>query len=220
MSTIQLVMFDFDGTLVDTAGDLIRSTNRFLESKGQQRLPEETIRAHIGFGLKNLMLDSFPEALENPEQISQIEKEFLAIYDEEFLKTPELFPNAREFLQTWKGKLAIVSNKRERYIHPILKHLGLDTLPWSAVIGGDTFPQMKPDPKPFRAAMQSAGTDHASTVMVGDGEPDVEGALRAGVHSIAVSFGYSSIERLVHLGAKHTIRDFSELTGKLKQFDM
>lgn len=213
---IQLVMFDFDGTLVDTAPDLIRTTNLFLESKGQKALPEKTIRSHIGFGLKNLMLDSFPEAKEHPAKISEIEKEFLAIYDQQFLHSPQLYPNAREFLETWTGSLAIVSNKRARYIHPILKHLEIDTLPWSAIIGGDTFAQMKPHPTPFLEAMKNAGTDRASTVMVGDGEPDIEGALTVGIHSIAVSFGYSSIERLVHLGAGDTIGNFSELTGKLK----
>jgi len=212
---IQLVMFDFDGTLVDTAPDLIRSTNIFLESRGQQPLPEETIRSHIGFGLKNLMLESFPEALEHPAKVAEIEKEFLAIYDQQFLKTPELYPNAREFLETWNGDIAIVSNKRARYIHPILEHLKIDKLPWKAIIGGDTLAQMKPHPTPFLEAMKNAGTDRATTVMVGDGEPDVEGALAVGIHSIAVSFGYSSIERLVHLGANDTIDNFSELTKKL-----
>lgn len=213
---IQLVMFDFDGTLVDTAPDLIRTTNLFLQSKGQNPLPEETIRSHIGFGLKNLILDSFPEALEHPAHVAQIEKEFLAIYDQEYLKTPKLYPHAREFLQSWGGHIAIVSNKRARYIHPILKHLGIDDLPWKAIIGGDSFAQMKPHPTPFLEAMKNAGTDRATTVMVGDGEPDVEGALAVGIHSIAVSFGYSSIERLVHLGANDTIDCYSELTPKLK----
>lgn len=208
-------MFDFDGTLVDTAHDLISSVNLFLASKGQPTLTPETIRSHIGFGLKNLMLDTFPEAREKPAHIAAMEKEFLAVYDQEFLKTPTLFEGAREFLENWDGALAIVSNKRARYIHPILKKLNLDALHWTSIIGGDSFQQMKPHATPFLEAMKNAGTDRATTVMVGDGEPDVEGALALGIHSIAVSFGYSPIERLVHLGANDTIGHFSELKRKL-----
>ena len=213
---IQLIMFDFDGTLVDTAADLVSSANLFLKSKGQPPLPEETIRSHIGFGLRNLMLDTFPDARQAAAHIATMEREFLAIYDQEFLKTPQLFPGALEFLQSWTGSLAIVSNKRARYILPILKKLKVDSLNWSSIIGGDTFAQMKPHPTPFLEAMKKAGTDRATTVMVGDGEPDVEGAHTLGIHSIAVSFGYSPIERLVHLGANDTMGSFSELSEKLK----
>jgi phosphoglycolate phosphatase len=212
----KLVMLDFDGTIVDTAPDLITTTNLFLRSRGQPPLPDEVIRSHIGLGLKNLLLETFPEARENPAEISNIEREYIKIYDQEFLKTPKLYPGAEDFLKTWKGRLAIVSNKKVRYIHPILKHLGIDSLPWSAIIGGDTFSQMKPHPTPFLEAMKSAGTDRATSVMVGDGEPDMEGASTLGIQSIAVSFGYSSTERLVHLGADQVIHHFSELTKILE----
>jgi phosphoglycolate phosphatase len=209
--SIELVMLDFDGTLVDTAPDLINTANLFLASRGQPPLPEATIRSHIGFGLRNLMLDTFPEARAVPAQVAAIEQEFLAVYDQEFLKTPKLYPGALEFLQGWKRKLAIVSNKRARYIGPILKKLQIDSLGWTSIIGGDTFAQMKPHATPFLEAMKKAGTDRATTVMVGDGEPDVEGARALGIRSIAVSFGYSPIERLVHLGATDTIHSFSQL---------
>ncbi len=75
---------------------------------------------------------------------------------------------------------------------------------------------MKPHPTPFLEAMKNAGTDHANTVMVGDGHPDIEGALAVGIASIAVSFGYSPLEQLVHLGATSTVDSFFELHDVLK----
>lgn len=213
----QLVLLDFDGTLVDTAPDLIRATNRFLKSKNRYELPEKTIRDQIGFGLFNLVQKTFPDALGDAKAMQELQSQFLATYEEEILRTPTFFPGAFQFLQTWPGKFAIVSNKRVRLIEKILKHMQIDTLPWVAIIGGDSYPQMKPHPLPFIEAMKKAGIERANTVMVGDGEPDIEGALAVGIPSVAVSFGYSPIERLVQLGAGATIDDFAELPSVLEK---
>lgn len=217
MAKISLLLFDFDGTLVDTANDLVRTTNLFLESYGHPTLPEERIRADIGYGLKSLIRDVIPEVTESPALAEKIEKDYLAIYEVEMLKTPKIYPGALEFLESWPGKMAIVSNKRHRHIVTILEKLKLSKLSWSAIIGGDTYPSMKPHPMPFLEAMKSAGIDRAETVMVGDGEPDIEGASALKMRSVAVSFGYSPIERLVQLGATTTIRSFAELNVALER---
>jgi phosphoglycolate phosphatase len=215
MSAIQLVLLDFDGTLVDTATDLVRATNLFLRSRGVQELPDATIRNQIGYGMKNLILKTFPPSQHDPSHWPEMERDFLKIYESEYLKTPEPFPGAIEFLESWKGQLAIVSNKRLRHILAILTHLKLDRFPWTSIIGGDSFPQMKPHPQPFLEAMKKAGTERAETVMVGDGVPDIEGAAAVGIRSIAVSFGYSPIAELVRLGATSTIASYAELNTKL-----
>lgn len=215
---IQLVLLDFDGTLVDTAPDIIRAANRFLRAHGLKELPEEFVRNQIGLGLWNLLQKLHPEFVGDSKRQKELSNLFLATYEEEILSSPTFYPGAHEFLKTWQGKVAIVSNKRVHLIQMILRHLGIDKLPWSAIIGGDSFPQMKPHPTPFLEAMNQAGTDRAQTVMVGDGEPDIEGALALGIRTVAVSFGYSPLQRLVQLGAHATISDFAELPQVLKNF--
>jgi len=211
MSRIQMVMFDFDGTLVDTAPDLISATNLFLQSKGVAPMSDAAIRREIGVGLTRFLMDIYPDHNDEADKRKLLEAEFISLYEQEFLKTPRLFDGAYEFLHEWEGQLAIVSNKRARFIAPILKQLGLADLKWTAIIGGDTFPHMKPHPEPFLAAMSKAGLTPEECLMVGDGSPDIVGSLAVGCTSVAVDFGYSTLEELVDLGAHYQIRGFDEL---------
>ncbi len=213
-------MFDFDGTLVDTASDLVLATNQLLLKYGHPPLAPEVIRQDIGTGLKNLLFDFFPEARESLEKELQLTNEFLEIYRSVFLNSPQLFPGAKDFLfsQSVQGeyKIAIVSNKREDLIHPILKKLQLDQLPWVKIIGGDTLPTMKPDKAPLLLAIDAAQVHPSEAVIVGDGTPDIEGAHAAGSFSIAVSFGYTPIQQLLALGAHNHIDDFKDLLTVLR----
>jgi phosphoglycolate phosphatase len=196
---------------VDTAPDLIRSANLYLKSKGLKELSEARIRAEIGLGLRRLILDLFPTEARDEELKKQIEQEFLAIYEQEYLRTPRLFDGALEFLQEFDGLVGIVSNKRERFIKPILRQLGLDSHPWVRIVGGDTYSQMKPHPEPFLKVIEAAGVTPEETLIVGDGSPDVEGATAIGSRSVAVSFGYTSVDELMGLGAWRSIESFHEL---------
>lgn len=211
MSKIDLVIFDFDGTLVDTAPDLIRAVNLYLKSQGMQELSEAHIRSEIGMGLRQLILSVYPANQRNEEVILRIEKEFIALYEQEFLKTPQLFDGAREFLAEWDGQIAIVSNKRQRFIRPILEKLDIHRLNWARVIGGDTYTNMKPHPEPFLAAIDAAGATPESTLIVGDGEPDVLGAVAIGSRCVAVEFGYTNFELLMDLGAWRRLESFHDL---------
>lgn len=212
MAKADLVIFDFDGTLVDTAPDLIRATNLYLESKGVEPLSEARIRAEIGMGLRKLITDVYPELHEgNENEKRKIEGEFIQVYEREFLHAPVLFEGAREFLADWDGKIAIVSNKRTRFIHPILQKLEIHTLPWSMIVGGDTYATMKPSPEPLMAAIEAAGSSPEETVLVGDGIPDVAGAEAVGCRCVAVEFGYTAVEELMNLGAWKSIAAFAEL---------
>lgn len=213
---IELLIFDFDGTLVDTAPDLIRATNLYLESQGLDALPEATIRAEIGMGLRNLIMQIYPA--ENKDDVfkRKIEGEFLAVYEREFLHNPQPFPGLIEFLSQWDRQIAIVSNKRHRFITPILQKLGLDQFPWVKIIGGDTYPNMKPHPEPFLAAINAAGVTPEETLIVGDGTPDVEGANAIGSRCIACEHGYEPIDLLMDLGAHAKISDFTELEALIR----
>jgi 2-phosphoglycolate phosphatase len=212
MANTELVIFDFDGTLVDTAPDLIRATNLYLESKGVDALPEAQIRAEIGMGLRKLIIDVYPELHDGDDMMKRrIEGEFIAVYEREFLNDPKLFPGALDFLSEWEGKIAIVSNKRARFIHPILQKLAIDTLPWALIVGGDTYLNMKPHPEPLMGAIMAAGVTPEETVLVGDGTPDVIGANNVGCRCVAVEFGYTEVDELMGLGAWTSIAEFEEL---------
>lgn len=211
MSRIQLVIFDFDGTLIDTAPDLIRATNEFLSSKGIDALPESKIRQEIGMGLRKLILDVYPEKNLTPAAQQRVTDEFTAIYETHYLNAPTLFSGALEFLCEWDGLKSIVSNKRERFIGPILSKLKLESLGWTDVIGGDTLEQMKPHPLPFLKAMATAGVTPQETLIVGDGLPDVLGAVAIGSPCVAVEFGYTPFQQLMALGAQRSIASYNEL---------
>ena len=217
MARIELVIFDFDGTLVDTAPDIITATNQFLTGRDRPALPEARIRDEIGLGLKNLLFDVFQTEDLSAEDKQEIYDEFTIIYEQNFLKSPRLFEGAREFLDAWDGRFAIVSNKRERFIHPLLKHLGLNALDWSSVIGGDTFEVMKPHPKPFLEAMALAGVTPEETIIVGDGQPDVDGAVAVGSRMVAVDFGYVPSDDLMARGAWARIAHYRELLPLIRE---
>lgn len=217
MAKIGLCIFDFDGTLVDTAPDLIRATNLYLESQGFDSLPAERIRDEIGMGLRKLILDLYPDDEHDDMFKRRIEGEFIAVYEREYLHSPTLFPGVRDFLLEYDGQIAIVSNKRVRFIHPILKKLDVHTLPWVRIIGGDTYPNMKPHPEPFLGAIQAAGVTPEETLIVGDGTPDVLGAMAIGSRCVAVSHGYQEADELLALGAWTKIESFEELLPLIRQ---
>lgn len=215
--SIELVIFDFDGTLVDTAPDLIRATNLYLESQGLDPLPEERVRAEIGMGMRKLILQVLPDEIKDEHFKRRVEGEFIAVYEREFLHSPQLFDGALEFLTEWDRQVAIVSNKRSRFILPILEKLGLHTHPWVKIIGGDTYPNMKPHPEPFLGAIEAAGVTPEETLIVGDGTPDVQGALNIGSRCVACEHGYESIENLMDLGAFARIETFHDLLPLIRQ---
>ena len=208
---IQLVLFDFDGTLVDTAPDLIRAANLYLKSQNIQPISEGRIRREIGMGLRRLIVEIYPCENKDLEFRQRIEREFIEVYEREYLTTPRLFPGVYEFLHEFEGRVAIVSNKRERFIKAILKQLKLDTFPWVRVVGGDTYEHMKPHPLPFFKVMEAAGVSPEETLIVGDGAPDVEGAMAVGCQSVVVEFGYTPFEELMDIGGTYSIGSYEEL---------
>lgn len=208
---IQLVLFDFDGTLVDTAPDLVRAANLYLKSKSMEPLNEAQIRNEIGMGLRRFIVEIYPEKNKDEEFRKRIEKEFIDVYEQEYLHSPRVFDGLREFLYEFDGQIGIVSNKRERFIRPILQKLELDKHPWVRIVGGDTYANMKPHPEPFLRVIEAAGVTPEETLIVGDGHPDVEGALAIGSPSVVVGFGYTSTEELMNLGGTYSIESYDEL---------
>jgi phosphoglycolate phosphatase len=214
---IKLVIFDFDGTMVDTAADIISATHEFRAHYGLTDVTDHDIRMSIGTGLRDLLYKVFHS--ESEERLNLYESHFMDIYERHHLLQAKAFEGLDEFLKNWPGKRAILSNKSERFIHSILTHLKLDRMNWVDVVGGDTYAEKKPHPLPFEKILQKAGVRPEETLMVGDGEPDIIGAINAEILPVAAAYGYAPLEKLQLLGAEHSIRHLRELLPLIESLE-
>jgi phosphoglycolate phosphatase len=192
-----LLIFDLDGTLIDSATDIAVALNRTLRKYGKSEVPYDVVVEHIGEGLLRLLSDFFPEhASAPPEVYKQIYDGFLQTYEEEMFKNTQPFPGVMDFLRQYEGPVGIITNKNKDAAKKLVRHLGLDAIPWVGVFGGDTFPVKKPDPLPLIEMMKRAGRTASQTFMIGDGTPDMLGARNAEVRAIAAAFGYTKMDIL------------------------
>ncbi|WP_413569324.1 HAD family hydrolase [Bdellovibrio sp. HCB117] len=215
-----LLAFDLDGTLIDSAPDIVVAVNRTLKNHGKITLSDEVIISHIGEGLKKLIADLFLEDNLEPSQIVELEMEFLRIYEEEMFNRTTIFPGVENFLSSYQGPMAIITNKNEKPAKAILSHLGLDRFPWVNVFGADTLEERKPSPLPLQTMMKLASRTPQDTFMIGDGIPDVLSALRAGVPSIAIGFGYTSISLLEKYEPKGVLGHYQDLHSLLEKLSV
>jgi phosphoglycolate phosphatase len=202
----QPFLFDLDGTLADTLGDIAASTNHVRAQWHLPPLQEGTVREFIGHGARALLQRSLAE-LQRPASDSLWDEAY-ECYAHHHLsqctKTTRLYPGVREhlhYLQQNSHPLAIVTNKPERFALAVVRHLGLDKV-IEVVIGGDTLPQRKPDGAPLRAALRRMGcAEGAHGTMVGDSETDLLAGRAAGLRTIACIFGYRPEAVLRAVGA-------------------
>lgn len=212
LANVRLIIFDFDGTLVDTGPDIVAATLEFL-GRHTNLLPTEQEVVHaIGYGLKSLLWSAFPDWESQTERRIELEREFFEIYERHHLIRAQPFVGVREFLRDWPHDVAILSNKGERFVHSLLAHLQLDQDPrWISVVGGDTFEQAKPHPLPFQKIISLTHYTPDQVLMVGDGEPDILGAHNAGLQVAAASYGYGKKETLQDLKPHFMIESIEQL---------
>lgn len=214
------IVFDFDGTLVDSAADLRRALNILLDGAGLPALPLDAVRRMIGDGVPKLVERGFAAygRLLDAEALAAATRRFLEIYEPISADNTELYPGVLATLEALAGRghrLGLCTNKPERATRLILASLGLDRL-LSAVVGGDTLPVKKPRPEPLLAALKGLGHPPGRALMVGDNEHDVATARAAGVAVVAVSYGYARVP-LDELDADATIDAFAELPAALER---
>jgi phosphoglycolate phosphatase len=194
----RLIVFDLDGTLIDSRRDIAESANLLLEESGASRLDEDTIGRMVGEGAALLVARAFAAA-DIPQPPHALQR-FLEIYETRLLIHTTPYEGIEPVLQALDGRatLAVLTNKPLRPTTDILKGLGLARYFRSdAVIGGDgPFPR-KPDPAALRHLMRQAGTDTGSTLLVGDSIIDWRTAKNASARicMAAYGFGFSSIQR-------------------------
>lgn len=185
------VLFDLDGTLADTAGDLGGALNRLRADRGLAPLPLDLLRPYASAGARGLIgvgLDIHPG---HPE-FDALRTAFLAHYDQCLAETTMLFEGVRELLDEIEArglKWGVVTNKPHRFTLPVLRALGLLERS-GANISGDTTAHPKPHPLPLLTAAQELGVEASSVLYVGDDLRDIQAAQAAGMPSAAANWGY------------------------------
>jgi phosphoglycolate phosphatase len=192
---MRAVLFDFDGTLADTAPDLGAALNRMLTDRGRPALPIETVRPHASSGARGLLFIGFgvvPEDAAYPA----MREEFLSNYSASICVHTRLFPGVSELLTSLESRpmvWGIVTNKAVRLTTPLVAQLGLAGRA-GCVVGGDTTPHLKPHPASLLHAAGAIGIKPSDCCYLGDDLRDIQAAKAAGMFSIAVEYGYSGTE--------------------------
>ena len=189
------LVFDLDGTLVDTAPDLVAATNHALADLDLPPIPAETLRHAIGFGARRMIVEGLKQTgLTLPDaELDRLLALFLDYYEPNIARESRPFEGAVEVLERLKGegaRLAICTNKRLALAERLLPELRIDGL-FAAIAGRDSFPVYKPHPDHLTGAVRMAGGDVRNAVMVGDTSIDIAAARAAVVPVIGCTFGYS-----------------------------
>lgn len=189
------IAFDLDGTLVDTAPDLVGSLNVVLVEQGMAPAPMSAVRQLVGHGVRGLLQRAYQMAglTITEERINDLRPRFIEVYRARIARESRPFPGclaALEALREQGARLAVCTNKPFVLTRALLAELDL-TRRFDAVVGGDTLPVQKPDPAPLLEAIARASGDPARAILVGDATPDVGAARAAGVPCIIVDFGYN-----------------------------
>jgi phosphoglycolate phosphatase len=201
MISVSMMLFDLDGTLIDSRTDLANSINLMLTDLGRPLLDEVTVGGFVGDGVRVLVYRCLTASDPNhlpPEEA--LHAKGIALmhnhYAEEMLKTTRLYPQIAETLAFFgKKRKAVVTSKEVRFTKIILDHFDIAGY-FDAIVGGDTTPARKPDPRPVLEAIRLLGGPAADAVMIGDSENDINAGRGAGTRTCAVTFGFRTAEQL------------------------
>jgi N-acetyl-D-muramate 6-phosphate phosphatase len=185
------VLFDFDGTLADTAADLSRALNRLRGARGLTELALEQLRPHASAGARGLICAGLGIAPEDP-RYKALREAFLEHYENEICVDTRLFPGMLELLgklEARRLRWGIVTNKSTHLTRLLVRSLGLEARV-ACVVCGDTTPHLKPNPAPLLHAAQELALAPRECVYLGDDLRDIQAARSAGMRCVAVEWGY------------------------------
>lgn len=210
------VLFDLDGTLVDSVPDLARCVNTALRAVGREPASEAAVRGWVGSGAARLLhraLTGQSDGVAPAVQHAAAMQVFNAAYGDEPCRDSRLYPGVAGGLAGLRAlglRLAVVTNKPERFIEPLLATLGVAEH-FDAWVGGDTTARLKPDPLPVLSALARTDCSAAAGLLVGDSRIDMAAGVAAGVPTVAVSYGYDAGCDFRALGAVAVIDNIGDL---------
>jgi 2-phosphoglycolate phosphatase, prokaryotic len=211
------VLFDLDGTLVDTAPDMAHALNLLLAEQGRESLPFERIRPTVSDGSAGLIRLSLGLKPGDPD-FSGMRRRFLALYEAHLYRKTVLFPGIEALLAVLEGggfKWGVVTNKPAWLTHPLLEAMGLRSRA-ACVVSGDTTEQRKPHPLPLLHACELIGCPPEVCLYVGDAQRDIEAGGNAGMRTLIALYGYiHADERPEAWGADGLVRHPSEIANWL-----
>jgi len=208
MKSIGLLIFDLDGTLVNTLEDITASVNFTLAQLGKSPLEMKTVRRFVGDGINALIERSLGGLSDRAEEAAKIYKEH---HRRNLVKGSKLYPSVKETLEYYKAlPMAVITNKSMEFCHPLLNKLEIEHY-FKMVIGADYGLALKPAPDAVLRILEEYKVSKENAVIVGDGNTDIEAGKAAGVITCAVTYGFRTEEELVGLKPDFMIREFSDL---------
>ena len=210
MQPISLLIFDLDGTLVNTLEDIAGSVNHTLGRLGHDPLALDVVRQYVGDGIETLMKRSLAGRTDRLDEAVSIYKEH---HRQNLVVRSTLYPSVRETLDHFKPlPMAVISNKALEFISPLLDRLGIGGY-FTTIIGAEPGLLPKPAPDALLRIMATLGTPRERTVIVGDGTTDVRAGKAAGIITCSVTYGFRSEDELRKAGPDFIIRRLGELQG-------
>jgi len=214
----RLVMFDLDGTLMDSVPDLAAAVDKMLMLLGRPPAGVARVRDWVGNGSRVLVRRALAGQLDHDGVADELADEALALFMQAYAGGHELtavYPGVRDcldWLRERRGKLAIITNKPAQFIEPLLEENGLaGYFDW--LVGGDTLPQQKPDPAALFWVMDKAGVEPSESLFVGDSRNDVRAAKAATVRCVALTYGYNHGEPIADEQPALVLDDLRELVA-------
>lgn len=218
----EVLIFDLDGTLVDSVPDLALSINQMLKALDRAEFDTDIIRGWVGNGAEVLVKRALSGSAEICPNLDAVLAEkalsiFADFYQQNVCVDTTVYPNVIETLEQLHRdgyRLAIVTNKPEQFIAPILEKLGLSHL-FEMIVGGETLPKRKPDPMQLEHVCETLGVPPVNCLMVGDSKNDIFAATAANMESIGLTYGYNHGEDINSHGASLVLDDFGGIIDAL-----
>lgn len=214
------IVFDLDGTLIDSIPDVASALNRLLAQEGRRALALDEARVMVGEGAEAMIRRGFAATGAAPEAfaLEDLVERYLAFYRRHPADQTLIYPGVRDTLERFRAqglRLGICTNKPHEMSVLVLRELGLATF-FGAVLGAGVMPAGKPDPAHIEAVLAAMGAAKEDAIYVGDSETDVITARRAGIPVVVVGYGYSRVP-VDMLGADAVIERFADLPDALAQ---
>jgi phosphoglycolate phosphatase len=209
MGRVKLIIFDLDGTLINSLEDLTDATNYMLSEMGRKKLSAEGVRKLVGQGARRLVERALPDA--SLLDIDRALNIFLAYNEGHIVDKTRLYQGVKETLVQLRDqgyRLAVISNKNEALCQKVTQTLGVKTF-FEAVIGADSMSSRKPSPEPVLKLLRDFRVAAAETVIVGDSINDVEAGKAAGVVTVGCTYGYGELSELSN--SDYCVASFTEI---------